>query len=233
MSRVNLFLLVIAFVCTAGCSHVSSIGDGGADTDTDTGTDMDTDSDTDTDTNTDTDTGTGPIECNLGEYSDSMEISTQSDVATLAGYTSVSGDLKINCPSCTDLGELICLTSVDGLFEIEDNVALANLDGLGGITSVDGLGIYDNTALTNLDDLSGVTSLVGGLTIFGNATLTNLDGLSSVTSLGNIFLVFYNDVLPDCEACDVLGQLTSGPVAIGVHDNLDDTCTPVPANCPP
>ncbi len=41
-----------------------------------------------------------------------------------------------------------------------------------------------------------------------------------------------NGSLPDCEACEVLDQLTSGPTSIDVHDNLDDLCTPVPANCP-
>ena len=42
----------------------------------------------------------------------------------------------------------------------------------------------------------------------------------------------YNYALPDCEACDLLDQLTSGPSAIDVHNNLDDACTPVPVNCP-
>ena len=41
-----------------------------------------------------------------------------------------------------------------------------------------------------------------------------------------------NGLPTDCEACDLLDQLTTGPTAIDVHDNLDDTCTPVPANCP-
>ena len=41
-----------------------------------------------------------------------------------------------------------------------------------------------------------------------------------------------NNTLPDCEACDLLDQLISVPVAIDVYYNLDDTCTPVPDNCP-
>jgi hypothetical protein len=43
---------------------------------------------------------------------------------------------------------------------------------------------------------------------------------------------YNNDVLPDCEVCDLLDQLTSAPTSIDVHDNLADTCTPVPTGCP-
>ncbi len=131
-----LTVLTTVLVC-GGCSHVLSIGDGGT-ADADTDTDSDTDSDSDTDTDTDTDTG--PNECtqDLGEYSGDFEITTPSDVATLAGYTSISGSLYINCLSCTDLSELVCLTSVGVYFRIEDNDDLTNLDGLSGITSVGG-----------------------------------------------------------------------------------------------
>jgi hypothetical protein len=44
--------------------------------------------------------------------------------------------------------------------------------------------------------------------------------------------IVWNIALPDCECCDLLDQLTSGPTTINVHDNLDDSCTPVPDNCP-
>jgi len=33
--------------------------------------------------------------------------------------------------------------------------------------------------------------------------------------------------------CVVLDQITSGPASTDVQNNLDDACTPVPANCPP
>jgi hypothetical protein len=50
--------------------------------------------------------------------------------------------------------------------------------------------------------------------------------------VGEDFVIHNNDILPDCEACEVLDQLTSAPTSIDVHDNLDDSCTPVPAGCP-
>jgi hypothetical protein len=42
----------------------------------------------------------------------------------------------------------------------------------------------------------------------------------------------FNAVLPDCEVCDLLDQLTDGPPSTNVMENLDDSCTPVPDNCP-
>ena len=159
MNRIHFFVVMIAFVCTASCSDDNtSSTDGGTDTDT---------------------------SCPEGEYSGDFTIGTQSDVATLAGYTSISGDLEIECLSCTDLSELICLTSVGG-----------------------NLFLWDNDALTALA------------------------GLNALTSVGNNLTIFDNYALPDCEACDLLDQLTSGPTLIDVHENLDDSCTPVPANCP-
>jgi hypothetical protein len=45
-------------------------------------------------------------------------------------------------------------------------------------------------------------------------------------------LVHENSTLPNCEVCELLDQLLTGPVLLHVYDNLFDTCTPVPDNCP-
>ena len=325
-----LMLLATVLVC-GGCSHVSSIGDAGPDSDSDSDSDSDTD--------------TGPVECNLGEYSGDFEILKYSDVATLAGYTSISGNLTIECNSCTELSELICLasvggglviggisssnpdltnlddlssiTSVGGLYvsgnnaltnldglssitgsiggglHINNNDALTNLNGLNGITSLGGdliigsyyyngneaaggnpvivnldgltgitsvsgglwiecnyalinldglssitgsldgdMSIWYNDALANIDGLNGITSVSGNLGIRINASLTDLDGLGALTSVGTELEIYWNNTLPDCEVCDLLDQLTSTPTVMDVSDNFDDTCTPVPGNCP-
>ena len=251
MRYLLLTALATVLIC-GGCSDGSS-GDLDAGT---SDTDTDTDTDTDVDTDTDTDTDTGP-DCTLGEYSGHLVIETQSDVATLAGYTSISEWLYIFCPSCTDLSELICLTSVGRHLNIWKNDALTSLDGLSNVTSVSGsLSIAENDALTNLDELSGITSLGESLQIFWNTGLTNIDGLSGITSVGGGFLkidanyaltnldglnnvtsvgwyleIISNNALPDCEVCDLLDQLTYGPTSTSVN-NLVDTCSPVPDNCP-
>jgi len=89
-----------------------------------------------------------------------------------------------------------------------------------------------NDALTNLDDLSGPISVGWALTISNNDTLANLDGLSGITSVGGDFQITSSYALHDCKVCDFLDQLTTGPADIVVWDNVDDTCTPVPAGCP-
>ena len=137
--RYLMSMLLATVLVCGGCSHVSSIGDA------------------------------GPVECNSGAYGGGFEIETQSDVATLAEYTSISGDLTIHCASCTDLSELICLTSVGGSLYIFWNDALTNLDGLSGLTSAGGdLYIGHNTGLSNLDGLSALTSVGGNLWICSN-----------------------------------------------------------------
>jgi hypothetical protein len=62
--------------------------------------------------------------------------------------------------------------------------------------------------------------------------LANLDGLGALVAVSVHVEVFDNDVLPGCEVCDLLDQLASDPGWTDVHDNLSDTCTPVPSNCP-
>ncbi len=195
------YLLLMALATVMVCGGCGDDPSGAADGGT-TDTDTDTDSDTDTDTDTDTD-------CTQGEYSGDFTITTQSDVATIAGYTSISGSLVIECPSCTDLGELSCLTLV-----------------------VVGLTITNNTALTNLGGLSALTYAGDTLQIDNNTALTNLDGLSALTSVAGYFWIASNTALPDCETCNLWDQLTNPPMSIEVHDNLDDACTPVPDNCP-
>jgi hypothetical protein len=182
MRYLLLMMLATVLVC-GGCSKSSSGSDGGTD---------------------------GGIECILGTYIGNFNITTQARVAALAGYTSLSENLTIECESCTDLSELSCLTSVGGDLSIGGNDVLTNLDGLSALTSVGG----------------------GHLIVINNPIITNLNGLSGITSVGENLSIYYNYVLPNCEACDLLDQLTSAPTSINVHDNLDDTCTPVPANCP-
>ena len=106
------------------------------------------------------------------------------------------------------------------------------MDSLSGITLVCvNLYVSGNDALANLDGLGALTS-VGKLSIDNNDALTDLDGLSALTSVGTELEIFWNNTLPDCEVCELLGQLTAAPTVTDAHDNLDDVCTPVPGSCP-
>ena len=108
---------------------------------------------------------------------------------------------------------------------------LTDVDGLSSITSVKFLDIVGNDALENLDGLGALTEVEHELDIHGNDTLPDLDGLSALAVVGVELSIASNDELPDCEACELLGQLDSEPGSIDVHDNSDDSCTPVPEFC--
>ena len=135
-------------------------------------------------------------------------------VAGLAGYEAVSGNLFVEGTTLADFTGLECLASVGGGMWIVENDSLANLQGLNALTSVgDNLTFELNVSLTSLDGLDSLTELGGALHIEYNLALTNLDGPSALTSVGDYFSVFFNDVLPDCEVCELLDQLTTGPTS--------------------
>ena len=97
--------------------------------------------------------------------------------------------------------------------------------------------IDKNNSLTNLDGLSaliavGMGEYSGYLSITGNNSLANIEGLSALTTVGEYIDFYGNIAIPDCEVCDLLDQITSGPSYIDVENNLNDSCTPVPGSCP-
>jgi hypothetical protein len=105
------------------------------------------------------------------------------------------------------------------------------MEGLGSLVSMGAsFSIEGNNSLTSLEGLTSFTE-VPILTIEANDSLANLDGLTSLTSVSMDVMIGSNPNLPDCEVCDLIDQLTTYS-SISVENNLDDSCTPVPDNCP-
>lgn len=159
-------------------------------------------------------------------------------------------------PVLTDLGSLSRLTEIEDLV-VQGNGALTSLAGLGGIAAVrNDLMIQDNDSLESLDGLDNIESVGHDVRISGNPGLASLDGMGSLAEVSSYLLVAdndglatldgldaltevgwslgvrYNAALPDCEVCELIDQLSSLPDPTDVYDNLDDSCTPVPTNCP-
>ena len=151
-----------------------------------------------------------------GDYT----ITNEDDLNKLINYSVITGNLKIEKTSLTNLDGLSNLTSVGGDLYIGYNAALPNLAGLSNITSVGGgLNICFNTVLTNLAGLSNITSVGGGLNIGFNPVLTNLAGLSSITSVGGGLSIGFNPVLTNLAG---LSNITSvgGDLYIGYNAAL-------------
>ena len=76
--------------------------------------------------------------CGLGSYGGSATVYSQLGVGGLAGYTSIAGDLKIECPGCVSLGPLYCLEWISGDLGIADCGVLEDLDGLDALEGIGG-----------------------------------------------------------------------------------------------
>jgi len=185
------------------------LGDGGVVSDS-----GDTDSDTDFDTDTDTDTDevdAGSDSGGLGCLEGNVIIENSIDLALFSPYTCITGSLIIQNAVLSP-----GLTSV----------SLPNLEWVAG-----GLGVVGSSNLETIE-LPALYSVGGGLQVEDNDVLTELSGFDALTMVGGDLSVLLNSSLPNCEVCGLLGQLTTAPATIDVNNNLDDSCTPVPTNCP-
>ena len=116
------------------------------------------------------------------------------------------------------LGQTGC-TFVSGFLRIQGSTDITNLGKLTGITTVNNLEIVYNDSLANLDGLGNLTSVLGDLTIMANAVLNDVDGLNNLTQVGGSFFIELNPALTDL---DGLSNLTSveGELDIRTNDNL-------------
>jgi hypothetical protein len=113
-----------------------------------------------------------------------LEINTPADISILTNYTSISGYLAINCPTCTDLSALYCLNAVGGGLAFKNNSSLTDLFGLENLTDItETLGFFDNNAFSDLTVLNGLT-YVGGLKVYDNTLITDFTGLNNIVTIG-------------------------------------------------
>ena len=63
------------------------------------------------------------------------------------------------------------------------------------------------------------------LRIINNDSLTDLDGLSVLTTVGGDLQIGNNAILPQCEACDLLGKLVDFTGTYTFSGNQADDCT--------
>lgn len=135
------------------------------------------------------------------------------DIEALKGLGSVESDIDIDGNKA-----LTSLRGLDGQTEnrgergvyISDNKALAGLDGLGSLATVEhGLTVRLNPALETLEGLKSLTT-VGTLDIGANQALTRLDGLQKLATVKRKLTIHDNRKLPECQADDLVSRIGKG-----------------------
>lgn len=147
--------------------------------------------------------------CNRNAYAGDFTAHSSAELATLQGYTVVTGNLAIgseatNSPTdIADLSVLGCLQVVEQELLIVQNPALRDLTGLGQLLQVSKLTITSNTGLQSLQGLNSL-SVLQNIEIRENAALTSLTrGIISASQL----VVQDNTALPQCWADQLSEQL--------------------------
>ncbi len=201
------YSLIPLFLALSACGEEPAPDDSGteaeADTDTDTDTDTDSDADADADSDTDTDTDTDCV------HQGDVNITSDADVAALAGVCEVTGNFTAQSSTATDFDGLESLTTIRGWLFVYGNSELTNLDGLSGLTSADFINVRDNGKLEDLDGLSNVTSELSYLLIMDNTLISDLDGLGGLTSVdGNV------DVFGNYSVCQSVVDAFVGGISV-------------------
>ena len=128
--------------------------------------------------------------------SEDIFLNTQEAIENFDCGESLAGDLIISGPDITNLDGLLGLTEIEGNLIIEGNLLLTDLDGLSDLTYVGGsIFIEYNAQLQNLNGFSQLTGIGSDLSIYKNAGITQLDGLSELNYIGGNFFVFGNPSL--------------------------------------
>jgi hypothetical protein len=127
------------------------------------------------------------------------------NLAGLAGLTSVSGNLVLKNNNLLPNTAFLNLTSV-GSLRISENGALTTINGL-PITNVpNALLIESNNALTSITAFSSVTT-IGKLSIRNNPLLSNINGFASLIKVSDSLTVAFNNNLTHLSAFSRLNEV--------------------------
>lgn len=191
--------------------------------------------------------------CGERTWEADARVASRADLEALRGYTRIAGNLHIENSSVADLSGLDSLACIDGDLLIRGNrtlqdlrgldalqyvggnltvgdqsagnAALAELAGLGRLTTVEGhVWIQGNPRLADLDELDHLRFIGDFLGLFDNATLTRVD-MPRLAHLGLFLNVAGNPALPTCAATALHAHLAAPCRNTCIRNNQPDTCT--------
>jgi hypothetical protein len=170
----------------------------------------------------------GFLEVENGDLLESLE--GLNDLKTIGDYLAIQRNRRL-----TDTSALGSLNTIGNYIQIKQNGELVTINGFENLISLEneetgGLYIDDNYKLKSLTGFRNMESMLL-LFVANNAALENLDDLESLKTINEWIQVSDNRSMSDCNVCDFLGQIENEDLYLGIFDNEDDDCTPVPDGC--
>jgi len=155
-----------------------------------------------------------------------ITLTTQAEVdafaASYPGCTQITDGLTISGDDIDNLSSLSIITSVNGIFNIEYNSILLNLNGLENISVINNneavFKIRYNNQLENILGLSGISGEILSLQISNNAILQSLEGLEGITALNGMINITYNNALTNLNGLNNIENCSN--LRVTNNDNL-------------
>lgn len=122
------------------------------------------------------------------------------DVCKTACPVEIYGSLTISETFLYDVDPLICVTKVDGLLALSDNLYLTNLLGFSSLKRVSELSILRNPMLKSLAGLSALQGNIRTVSILENRGLHDLSGLDNLDFVSQNLVIAQNSRLESIEA---------------------------------
>ena len=148
-----------------------------------------------------------------------FEISSDADLAQIAGCSTIDGNVDVEGLTQTDLTGFNSLQEVTGSLWIMRNTNLQSVEGLNNLQQVgDDLLFSYNADLTSLDGLESLTNIDGTLSISNCAQLIYLTGLNALTAIHGSMMI--NDMpIANLDAFENL-EAIGASIYISDCDNL-------------
>jgi hypothetical protein len=141
-----------------------------------------------------------PSSCDKGELEGSARVTTEEDIAEIAGHTAISGWLEVYQTEAECLEFLACMEDVGRDVTVFGNAQLRTLEGLDGLERIgvhdDGnLIVSENDALEDLDGVANLRAIPGSLSITRHDNLVRVTGLQRVQAIGFDITIQQNPAL--------------------------------------
>lgn len=132
-------------------------------------------------------------------------------ISALGSLTSIGTSLNISFnPMLTSMTGLEGITAISGFVTIESN-GITSMAGLDNLASIDGdFEIRNNLSLLNLSGLDNLMFVQGNLYLFFNIQMTTIEALSNLVDICGQFQMFKNDAVTAC-AIPLMCILTQDP----------------------